>query len=247
MKKFLFLTLFISFTSNLQAQDIVVNNNVLEALKATEGAPAPLFPVLPKTIKENKAPIIKKTVAKKAAPVKKTEAPKTTPKKTEAKPQEQADLQKEFDNMKPIVTEAKKVKTPVAKSLKLEDPTKEKPVAHIPEEKQAPVVSAPIKKEAPNNKISFDSFEATLSPENKKQIDAIISSFKDAKNNRISITAYNLEGEENAFKKKRQVLNHALDVRTYLIKKGYSNCSIRVLSVTNDPQKRNVVEISETE
>lgn len=79
----------------------------------------------------------------------------------------------------------------------------------------------------------------------KEKIDAIISSFDNAKANKIAIMAYNYDNGEDVFRKKRQSLNRAIEIRSYLLGKGYKNFSIKVINITDDPAKGNVVEIDE--
>ena len=79
----------------------------------------------------------------------------------------------------------------------------------------------------------------------KEKIDAIIASFDDAKANKIAIMAYNYDNGEDVFRKKRQSLNRAIEIRSYLLGKGYKNFSIKVINITDDAAKGNVVEIDE--
>ena len=48
-----------------------------------------------------------------------------------------------------------------------------------------------------------------------------------------------------SFKKKRQSLDRAIAVRSYLLSKNYKNFSIKVVNVTDDDSKKNLVEIEE--
>lgn len=79
----------------------------------------------------------------------------------------------------------------------------------------------------------------------KEKIDAIIASFDDAKANKIAIMAYNYDNGEDVFRKKRQSLNRAIEIRSYLLNKGYKNFSIKVINITDDAAQGNVVEIDE--
>ncbi len=101
--------------------------------------------------------------------------------------------------------------------------------------------------QAVNNKLTFAADVDELSDEQKSQIDGIIASFKDAKNNKIAIYAYNLEDGEDAFKRKRLSLNRAVEVRSYLLPKGYKNFSIKVINVDTASGKGDTVEIEELE
>ena len=79
----------------------------------------------------------------------------------------------------------------------------------------------------------------------KEKIDAIIASFDDAKANKIAIMAYNYDNGEDVFRKKRQSLNRAIEIRSYLLNKGHKNFSIKVINITDDAAQGNVVEIDE--
>ncbi len=79
----------------------------------------------------------------------------------------------------------------------------------------------------------------------KEKIDAIIASFDNAKVNKIVIMAYNYDNGEDVFRKKRQSLNRAIEIRSYLLGKGYKNFSIKVINITDDAAKGNIVEIDE--
>lgn len=79
----------------------------------------------------------------------------------------------------------------------------------------------------------------------KEKIDAIIASFENAKTNKIAIMAYNYDNGQDVFRKKRQSLNRAIEIRSYLLGKGYKNFSIKVINITNDAARGNVVEIDE--
>ena len=85
----------------------------------------------------------------------------------------------------------------------------------------------------------------TLTEEHKAQIDAIIASFENALVNKIAIYSYNLDDGVDVFKKKRLSLNRAVEVRSYLLPKGYKNFSIKVVNVDSVSGKANTVEIEE--
>ena len=101
--------------------------------------------------------------------------------------------------------------------------------------------------QAVNNKLTFAADADELNDEQKKQIDGIIASFKDAKNNKIAIYAYNQEEGDDAFRRKRLSLNRAVEVRSYLLPKGYKNFSIKVINVDAASGKADTVEIEELE
>lgn len=94
-------------------------------------------------------------------------------------------------------------------------------------------------------KIVFVEGESELSDSHKAQIDGIVNTFADAANNKIAIYSYNLDDGVDSFKKKRQSLNRAVEVRSYLLQKGYKNFSIKVLNVDGSSDKINSVELEE--
>lgn len=63
--------------------------------------------------------------------------------------------------------------------------------------------------------------------------------------NKIAIMAYNYDNGQDVFRKKRQSLNRADEIRSYLLAKGYKNFSIKVINITDDAARGNVVEIDE--
>lgn len=93
--------------------------------------------------------------------------------------------------------------------------------------------------------IKFASEADTLSPEQKVQIDAIIARFENAKENKIAIYSYNQDDGTDSFKKKRISLNRAIEIRSYLIKQGYKNFSIKVVNINAGSDKTDIVELEE--
>ncbi|MBQ8661339.1 MAG: hypothetical protein IJ482_03335 [Alphaproteobacteria bacterium] len=98
---------------------------------------------------------------------------------------------------------------------------------------------------AVNSKIVFAEEETTLNEAQKAQIDAVVGSFADAANNKIAIYSYNLDDGVDTFRKKRQSLNRAVEIRSYLLQKGFKNFSIKVLNVDGSSDKINSVELEE--
>ena len=94
-------------------------------------------------------------------------------------------------------------------------------------------------------KIMFDDGDYTVSPQNAEKILALINGFEDPHKHKIAIYAYNYDNGENSFKKKKLSLDRATEIRSLLLNKGYKNFSIKVINVTDDAEKRNLVEIEE--
>ena len=93
--------------------------------------------------------------------------------------------------------------------------------------------------------IIFAEGSSELDEISKEKIDAIIASFDNASANKIAIMAYNYDNGQDIFRKKRQSLNRAIEIRSYLLTKGYKNFSIKVINITDDAARGNVVEIDE--
>lgn len=96
-----------------------------------------------------------------------------------------------------------------------------------------------------NSVIVFAEGEDVLTPEQQKQITSLISTFKDADKNKISIIAYNLDDGENVFQRKRTSLNRAVNIRSHLLSMGYKNYSIKVINVNSGDERINTVKITE--
>mgnify|MGYP001040657933 FL=1 len=130
------------------------------------------------------------------------------------------------------------------------------PVGEVPAgaEKKAeplvPVSGALVAKpvadaEKVKREIVFTEGSSELDDLSKEKIDAIIASFDNAGANKIAIMAYNYDNGQDVFRKKRQSLNRAIEIRSYLLAKGYKNFSIKVINITDDAARGNVVEIDE--
>ncbi|MDY4841309.1 MAG: hypothetical protein SO314_02950 [Alphaproteobacteria bacterium] len=109
---------------------------------------------------------------------------------------------------------------------------------------EQPSVPAERQVSAADNRIIFAEDVSELSEDHKKQIDAVISGFEDPKNNKIAIFSYNYDNGEDVFRKKRMSLNRAVEIRSYLLGKGYKNFSIKVINV-NEADKNNLVTVVE--
>ncbi len=118
----------------------------------------------------------------------------------------------------------------------------EQPKADIVE----PVVQETVEMpEQVSNSLFFAADVSDLTSAQQQQIDKIIASFENPQQNKIAILAYNLDDGIDTFKRKRLSLNRAVDVRSYLLQKGYKNFSIKVINVASGSDKVNSVEIME--
>ena len=109
----------------------------------------------------------------------------------------------------------------------------------------SPLIAEGLPTAAPAASLHYESGKYELDEAQKAQIDSIIKSFEDPANHKIAINSYNPDAGEDAFAQKRVSLNRALDVRTYLIQKGYKNFSIKVLNVDAGSVQAHTVELSE--
>lgn len=104
---------------------------------------------------------------------------------------------------------------------------------------------APDSIKATDKQVFFNADSAELSNEQKLQIDRLVKSFADPHRNKIAIYSYNFDNGEDVFRKKRMSLNRAVEIRSYLLGQGYKNFSIKVINVTDEADKQNLVEIEE--
>ena len=96
-----------------------------------------------------------------------------------------------------------------------------------------------------NNQISFAEGSDELSDEHKRQLDAIVAGFSDPSANMIAINSYNYDDGTDVFNKKRLSLRRIVAVRSYLLNLGYKNFMPKVINLTDDISKSNIVELEE--
>lgn len=234
----------------------------------------PLFPIVKKAPVASKVKVKKAKPAPRAvAKIKKT-ASKPQP-QPQSQPQFQAptaDAHRQIpyvedaapvevvdvEPTKPIEPEVKADNRPAAPTVVPAETPAEMPKKDIaPEPTTEPIVSsessallveepaAPQPAQSSGHDIVFADGADELTEAQKQQVDAIIASFADAANHKIAIYSYNLDDGVDAFKKKRQSLNRAVAVRSYLLPKGYKNFSIKVVNVDAASGKANTVELEE--
>ncbi len=95
------------------------------------------------------------------------------------------------------------------------------------------------------NSLHFSGDSSDLTMEHQEQIDRIVMTFENPQVNKISILSYNVNDGVDTFRKKRLSLNRAVDVRSYLLQKGYKNFSIKVVNVESGSDKADTVELAE--
>ncbi len=116
-----------------------------------------------------------------------------------------------------------------------------------PQEK-APEVLEPLipvgEPEIAADTIVFMSGRSDLSSENLEKLAELADGFQKPGSNKIIISAFNYDDGENSFKSKRLNLNRAVAVRSYLMTRGYTNFSIRIINTDNHLRK-NTAEVTE--
>ena len=138
---------------------------------------------------------------------------------------------------------------PVAAEPQAEPQAAEPEAVNTPPATIEPLIPAqvPVNQPKPSSEyIVFDDDSIILTEANKQKIDSILASFNNVDSSKISILSYNYDDGQDAFKKKRQSLDRAVEVRAYLLSKGYKNFNnIKVINTNSDISKKNVVEIKE--
>lgn len=101
----------------------------------------------------------------------------------------------------------------------------------------------PVAEEEPAaDVIAFAGGVFELSAENTARLAAIADGFKRPGESKILIYAYNFNDGGNDFKNKRLSLNRAVEIRSYLMTRGYKNFGIKIVN-TDNRGKQNTVEV----
>ena len=225
--------------------------------------PAAAKPVVKK---EKAKPEVKVEVVEKAP----AEQPKSEPAAsvvqpavvlTEAEPAKPSAEPQSENKAKPVDDEVVVVDVePLANPVKVVDvepvsPAKAQPTAEekttepaakteAPSADNQPQAAAEVKKPAPG-RFAFDAEVSDLNDAQKAQLDNLVNGFENPAVNKIAILAFNLDDGVDTFKKKRLSLNRAIEIRSYLLQKGYKNFSIKVINVDAASDKVNTVEVEE--
>lgn len=217
----------------------------------------------------------REVIAEVSSPEKTSEAPAQTPtddmpfqteqvQAVEENPLPAVVAEVKNDELPPITTEPEKVlETPSEESVlentliavpeEVETPAEDKETAaetvssSVEEVPVLPLISEHVEPQLPasENNISFEEGVDELNDSQKQRIDEIVRKFENPEKNKIVILSYNYEDGKDSFKKKRISLNRAIEVRSYLLGEGYKNFSIKVINISGDVEKRNLVEIEE--
>lgn len=103
----------------------------------------------------------------------------------------------------------------------------------------------PVAEEEPAaDVIAFAGGMSELSAENAARLAAIADGFKQPGESKILIYAYNFNDGGNDFKNKRLSLNRAVEIRSYLMTRGYKNFGIKIVN-TDNRGKQNTAEVFE--
>lgn len=108
---------------------------------------------------------------------------------------------------------------------------------------QAPVVTE--NPAGPSNEVIFEPDSYDLTEADKANLDKLVASFENPAANKIAIYAFNVNDGKDVFRKKRLSLNRAVEVRSYLLSKGYKNYSIKVINIDEADDKENKVIVEE--
>jgi len=106
-------------------------------------------------------------------------------------------------------------------------------------------VSTAAEMAANANSVKFGEDIDELNAEMEQRIDEIVKDFSNDRNAKIAIYAYNLDDGVDSFRKKRISLNRAIEVRSYLLRKGFKNFSIKVVNISGNSAKLDTVELEE--
>lgn len=94
--------------------------------------------------------------------------------------------------------------------------------------------------------IVFAEGSSELDDLSKEKIDAIIASFDNAGANKIAIMAYNYDNGQDVFRKKRQSLNRAIEIRSYLWPKDIRISASRSLTLPMTPPAAMLLKLTKS-
>lgn len=248
------------YTSIANAQDVMVDLSVLDNLDTpNQNVSKPIFPVLPKKTDTKINKVATQKQKKIIKPVKKHKPKKNIEK---VKPLDDDIVVVDFEPVSNTVA----VKKELPKSVKMEvQPLEKNPTEETKPAKEEKVIEKsvsavnPVVKEEKNKLLVADKKRTSdntsyivfandvyeLNDEQKAKIDSIVAKYKNTPQNKIAIYSYNFDNGVDSFKKKRTSLNRAVEIRSYLLKKGYKNFSIKVINISNESDKNNMVKLQE--
>lgn len=213
----------------------------------SEPAASVVQPAAPVTEPEVKAqPVAEVEPVVPAAPAAKTEPAvvltEAEPAKPSAEPQSENKAKPVDDEV--VVVDVEPVSPAKAQPTAEEKTTEPAAKTEAPSADNQPQAAAEVKKPAPG-RFAFDAEVSDLNDAQKAQLDNLVNGFENPAVNKIAILAFNLDDGVDTFKKKRLSLNRAIEIRSYLLQKGYKNFSIKVINVDAASDKVNTVEVEE--
>ena len=263
------------YASIANAQDVMVDLSVLDDLDAPyKNVSKPLFPVLPKKTEAKVKKSLKPKQEKVTKPIKKLKPKKVVEKvkpldddivvvdfepvsepvvakkeitePVEAKKAEIQPVKKDVSEEIKLVEGIKDVEKKVMEEIKQPEPeVAERAESVVEKEKSELLISEKKEIVDSGSYISFANDADELNDEQRAKIDAIVANYKNTSKNKIAIYSYNLDNGVDSFKRKRISLNRAVEIRSYLLKKGYKNFSIKVININNTSDKNNMVKLQE--
>ena len=263
------------YASIANAQDVMVDLSVLDDLDAPyKNVSKPLLPVLPKKTEAKVKKSLKPKQEKVTKPIKKLKPKKVVEKvkpldddivvvdfepvsepvvakkeitePVEAKKAEIQPVKKDVSEEIKLVEGIKDVEKKVMEEIKQPEPeVAERAESVVEKEKSELLISEKKEIVDSGSYISFANDADELNDEQRAKIDAIVANYKNTSKNKIAIYSYNLDNGVDSFKRKRISLNRAVEIRRYLLKKGYKNFSIKVININNTSDKNNMVKLQE--
>ena len=157
-----------------------------------------------------------------------------------------AEVKKQIENIQSLPVVEEKVAIPEKNIIVPQtiEPTNSQPEPEPLEDPKKQVNVAPIAM-ADSKQLVFADGVDELTNEHKHQIDKIIATFNNPTENMIAINSFNYDDGTDIFNKKRLSLRRIVAVRSYLLSKGYKNFMPKVINLTDDASKTNVVELEE--
>ena len=156
------------------------------------------------------------------------------------------EVKKQIENIQSLPVVEEKVAIPEKNIIVPQtiEPTNSQPEPEPLEAPKKQVNVAPIAM-ADSKQLVFADGVDELTNEHKHQIDKIIATFNNPTENMIAINSFNYDDGTDIFNKKRLSLRRIVAVRSYLLSKGYKNFMPKVINLTDDASKTNVVELEE--
>lgn len=256
-------------TASSASDDVYVDLSVLDSLDVSNSPRInnqPLFPIVAKkqAVKPVKRKVAKKVQAKKPEvkdikPDSKVEIvankveEKTIPENVKGVEQ----VKETIPTINEVVVEKKEEALPqpaqvdvIASSDELTKVQESTENSILPKEESAPkalLIQNEIKENEPvtSVEIRFEGEDNTLTDIQKSNLDELVNGLGTNTTARLGIYAFNYEDGQDAFKKKRESLNRALEVRSYLMDKGFRTFSVKVINVNDDSSKKNLIIVEE--